>query len=617
MSKLYRFAAAALVFVMILCAFPAVALTAQAADTTSGGYVIFEETFDINTDGSLKSGHTYSKTGSCTIANGLLTVAAGANRHYLDFAVSGFHVPVLSSNRGYVALKVELFVHESSDTTRYASLQIQQTKDANGATVTFSPDVTVMQTTSGMKIGQPNKKLTSMVVRVGGRENGSGAIVIEGVRISAVVVEKENKNVLAQDMGRFLDVQGGFFQLQRDMTFDAYTLAADNSLASDLIMGSDAVLDLNGHNLTIADGSSLKVGSSAKIVDSSAAKTGKITCAKDAVTVANSAHPTLPVWTGSGYVFAEPELIGDTHIFVAPDSRTLDTFKLHFRPGFGTLGGVNVREAYLSQNGGSDIKMSAYITSTDIYGKQKKLQYNGSEEIILDHLFDGMYETATSRVEIAFEGFEKFEKIDVTIKLTSQGVACTFPAYTVSNTYITKHFGSKFDTACANADLSTTYNITGGTNGDLRTNVTDAGKLDCVGSSVFGFDSAVATGSGTLVFDFDITLASGKAVGFDNRIGSARYYVFATNNYGASGQFLQKLAISGTKHVRVEIDLATFAATYYLDGSRYTVGSPASGQLENFITAWNGKTSVILDMSGAAVGACVLDNLAIYTIKNP
>ena len=617
MSKLYRYAAAALAFVMILCAFPAVALTAQAADTTSGGYVIFEETFDTNSDGSLKSGHTFSKTGSCTIANGLLTVAAGANRHYLDFAVSGFHVPVLSSNRGYVALKVELFVHESSDTTRYASLQIQQPKDANGAAVTFSPDVTVMQTTSGMKIGQPNKKLTSMVVRVGGRENGSGAVVIEGVRISAVVVEKENKNVLAQDMGRFLDVQGGFFQLQRDMTFDAYTLAADGSLATDLIMGSDAVLDLNGHTLTIADGSSLKAGSSAKIVDTSAAKTGKITCAKDAVTVANSAHPTLPVWTGSGYVFAAPELIGDTHIFVASDSRTLDTFKLHFRPGFGTLGGVNVREAYLSQNGGSDIKMSAYITSTDIYGKQKKLQYNGSEEIILDHLFDGMYETATSRVEIAFEGFEKFEKIDVVIKLTSQGVVHTLPAYTVSNTYVTKHFASKFEEACANADLSTTYNITGGTNGDLKTNVTDAGKLDCVGSSVFNFDSAVATGSDTLVFDFDITLASGKAVGFDNRISTARYYVFATNSYSASGQFLQKLAITGTKHVRVEIDLATFAATYYLDGSQYTVGSPASGQLENFITAWNGKSSVILDMSGAAAGACVIDNLLIYTIKNP
>ena len=58
------------------------------------------------------------------------------------------------------------------------------------------------------------------------------------------------------------------------------------------------------------------------------------------------------------------------------------------------------------------------------------------------------------------------------------------------------------------------------------------------------FANAVATGENkTLVLDFDLELASGKAMGIDARNGSARYYVFATNSYGANGQFLKKLTL--------------------------------------------------------------------------
>jgi ribosomal protein L21E len=73
--------------------------------------------------------------------------------------------------------------------------------------------------------------------------------------------------------------------------------------------------------------------------------------------------------------------------------------------------------------------------------------------------------------------------------------------------------------------------------------------------------------------------------------------------------------LSGSHHIRVEVDLNTFNAVYYVDGDRVETGAPAADQLANFVTAWNGKTQVVLDMSGNAYGACVLDNFMVYTIE--
>ena len=617
--------AAVLAFVLVLSLLPTAALPAQAAETSSGGYVLFEETFDKDGNGNLKSGNTFTPgyQSNHTIANSQVSFASGSSNQYIDFVLSGLAVPVLSSKRAYVALKVELFVHETSATTRNASIQLLESKDASGATVSYTSIVgettAIIDNKSGVAIGYPNKKVDSIKVRVGARSGGTGVVVIEGVRISMIVSEIAGQGgVVGQDMGRFLDVQDGFFQLQRDLTFTSYTLASDTSKsATDLIMGSNAVLDLNGHTLTIADGSSLSVPVNAKIVDSSAGKTGKIVCAKDALTIANTDHPTLPVWTGNGYVLTEPKLEADKHIMVVADSQNHDKFTLHLRPGFGTLsnGTVNVREAYLSK-GNSGITMSAFITSVDLFGNRYNLQDNGSEEIVLDGMFDGMYASNLARCQIAFEGFEKYQALEITIKLSSDGVVYTLPTYTVENTYVTKHYASQFNYGEAD------YKIAQGTY-----SVTEAGKLSYTGGTLgFTLANPINTGAGDkLVIEGDIDFASsGIKMGFEVRgtsvNGNNRYYLFATNQYATQNGYhyvLQKNDVAGEKHIRIEVDLNTFAVVCTVDGVSSTAAGPAvATDLEHFLAAWNNKSVILASANGhSASTPLVYDNLLIYTIK--
>ncbi len=616
--------AALLALALLLTVLPATATTAKAADVSSDGYVIFEETFDTDANGNLKSGNTFSKTGNThTIANGLLTFAAGNNRHYLDFVLSDLAIPVLTSNRCYVALKVELIVHESTASNRRASIQLLETKDASGTSITsftkIQNDITgILNASGGVAIGYANKKIDSMKVRVGARDDGAsgGAVVIEGVRISLILGELEGKTAAAQDMGRFLDVQDGFFQLNRDMTFNSYTLASDNSVETDLIMGGNAVLDLNGKTLTIAEGSSLKVPAGAKIVDTSAEKTGKIVCAEDALTITNTAHSTLPLRTADGYVFAEPSLIAGTHIFVDGE-QTADAFTLHFRPGFGTLGGVNVRETYLA-GGNSGIQMTANITSVDIYGNETKLQYEGSEDILLDDVFNGMYASQNARGKMTFQGFEKYQALKITLKLSADGVTCTLPTYTVNNTKVTTHYASQFNYKSGYTQAD--YGITQG-----NFSVSEAGKLNYEGGTIlFTLQNAVTTGANkTMVLEFDATAATNAVrASFETRgtssNGSNRYSVFAANYYGTHHKLLPMDPFTGTQHVRMEINLETFTANYSVDGEARTPVSVAEADLQNYINAWNNAAALVLANNGG-VGASTpftVDNLMLYTIAS-
>ncbi len=619
MSKFFKKAlAAVLVLALIAVLLPATAITAKAADgdVSSEGYVLFEETFDKNPDGTLVSGKTYSKG---TISDGYMTFTNGTNsttsgREYTDITISGFDIPNVQGDRSYVAVKMEIFISEATNRKAWLSVQSMTTASGTYTASDFTQldgtsSITPTETASGMfylKTGKGN--ITSMKVRVGVREPSdttSNYVKIDGYRISLVLGENSGKEAASQDMGRYLIAGTGYFQLQRDMTFSSYTDASTSASVYDLIMGSNAVLDLNGYNLTIADGSSLKAPSNAKIVDTSEGKTGKIVCAEDALTIANTAHPTLPIRTADGYVFAEPKLIADTHMMVVEGSQDHDKFTLHFRPGFGTLGNVNVREAYLA-GGNSGITMSAYITSVDIYGNRYNLQYNGSEEIVLDGMFDDMYASAEARGQMMFEGFEKYQSLEVTIKLSSGGASCTLPTYTVDNTYVTKHYASEFNYG------ETSYNISAAT-----TAVNTDGKLDCMGSCGFILDENITTGAGTLVMDFDVNLAEGKQFGFDSRGNSNRWYVIATNGYSTSYPQIVNLNpfSAGEHHVRMELDLNTFAATYYIDGRNIGTYSPAADKLDGFKLAWNNLAQVTQDMSGTTPGACLLDNLMIYTIK--
>lgn len=625
--------AAALAFVLVLSLLPTAALPAQAAegDVSSEGYVIFEETFDKNADGTLASGHTYvESTGrnGFAIKDGCLTDTNGTTNEYITFNVPSIHIPKAQGSRCYVGIKMEIFVKQAQGRKVY--LQVKG-KTANGTDVSGnfeniygSSSITPTASDYGLFYVKDIAAgdIASLEIRVGARKDGEATnyVEIEGIRISLVLNELSGQQAVAQDIGRYLIAGNGYFQLQRDLTFTSYTSATDASKSvTDLIMGSNAVLDLNGYTLTIDEDSTLSVPVNAKIVDSSAGKTGKIVCANDALTIANTSHPTLPVWTGNGYVLTEPKLEADKHIMVVADSQNHDKFTLHLRPGFGTLanGTVNVREAYLSK-GNSGITMSAFITSVDLYGNRYNLQDNGSEEIVLDGMFDGMYASNLARCQIAFEGFEKYQALEITIKLSSDGVVYTLPTYTVENTYVTKHYASKFDTACTTANLNTTY----GVNGGGVTSVTDAGKLNLAGgTSAINLENAISTGTGnTLVMEFDLNAASEYVrAGFEVRgsdvNGSPRYYVFDTNDYETADiHNIVRINVVGEKHIRLEINLDTFATVCTVDGVRGVPVSPNAADVQNYLNAWNGKAGI--NVSGTTeANALVIDNLLIYTIK--
>lgn len=604
--------AALLALALLLTVLPATATTAKAAtgDITGDGYVLFEETFD-------------DREGGC------LTYTSGTNDNYETFTISDLDIPQAQASRCYVGIKLELFVEEA--TNRSAYIQIYSAKNTsdtdikNNLTSTVTPSgsgnagwtfITTESATGVSYIPAGKGNIKSLTLRVGARRNPTSdthCVKIDGFRVSLVLGELSGKEAGAQDIGRYLIAGTGYFQLQRDMTFNAYTDASSGDAVYDLIMGSNAVLDLNGYNLTIADGSSLKVPGNAKIVDTSANKIGKITCAEDALTITNSAHPTLPLRTADGYVFAEPSLIAGTHIFVDGE-QTADAFTLHFRPGFGTLGGVNVRETYLA-GGTSGIQMTANITSVDIYGNETKLQYEGSEDILLDDVFNGMYASQNARGKMTFQGFEKYQALKITLKLSADGATCTLPTYTVNNTKVTKHYASQFGTACATSAMSTTYNITAGGS----TSVTDAGKLNLAGgTSSINLANAITTGEGkTLVMDFNTNVASTSVkAGFENRVGSTRYYLFATNGYSSSyNGILDMNPFTGERNIRLEINTETFAVTYYVDGDLKGTVTAAQEKLEGFISAWNGKTAI--NVSGTTTSnPLVLDNLLIYTIAS-
>lgn len=614
--------AALLALALLLTVLPATATTAKAADgdISSEGYVLFEENFDGAAD-ALTSGHTYTKpAGSLTVGNGYLTDTNGTSNEYIQFVVNNVEIPKAQGDRCRVAIKMEIDIAEA--TGRKAYLQITTAKTASGTQVEgqFADVVSGANTSSitptesatstfFLKDGAAGN-IVSFQIRVGARKDGAATnyIKIDAIRVSLVMYEISGKEALTQDIGMYLQAGTGYFQLPRDMTFEKYTVSKVDYF--DVIMGDNAVLDLNGKTLTIAEGSTLNVPVGAKIIDTSAGKTGKIVCEKGALTFAG-AHPTLPIRTAddTGYVLVEPKMIAETHIFVNGE-QTADKFTLHFRPGFGTVGGVNVRETYLA-GGKSGIQMTASITSKDIYNTETKLQYGGSEEFILDDVFNGMYASPEARGQMTFQGFEKYQTLKVTLKLSSCGAICTLPDYTVNNTKVTKHFASKFTT------------MDGVTNGSEIVNE----QLKITNTANITWDSAraITTGAGkTLVMEFDASLSKTQGnydgAGFEvrgtNVNGSPRYYLFSTGTYAQYGRhhYIAQANVVGGKHVRLEVNLENFSTVCTVDGVRSTA-APAAADLEYYIAAWGGKYA--FNVSGAtASNPFTIDNLVVYTIAS-
>ncbi len=600
MSKLMKKAlAAVLTLVMVVALFPAVVQAAE-GDVSSNGYVLFEETFDTDASGNLVSGHTYSNFAGTTasLGNGCLNFSDNTANRYWELDLSNLVIPA-SSDRAYVGLKMELFV---SGTTKGRNAILQIAGVNGGATPNFtttegSAVTAVISQTNASATGYVTKTtISALKLRIGARPNtNGGTVAIEGFRVSLVMGEISTS--LGQDLGRFLECQDGYFQLQRDMEFSSYSSAAGGN-PTDIVFGSNAVLDLNGHTLTLAGKSSLIAANNAKIVDTSADKTGKIVVSDkenlNPVRIQNAANPMLPIYTGSGYVFTEPKLEADRHIMLYEEKSTVDKPIVHFRPGFGNAGGENVREAYLDGKD-SGITMSAYITSTDLQGNKYNLQYNGSEEIVLDGMFDDMYDEPENRGQMIFSGFEKYQSLEITLKVTSGAVTYTLPTYTVNNSKVSVNY------------------------------IGDS-KLTLTGNGSITLDKAITTGAGKLIMEFDAvipdTMATNNSMGFgfENRGasvgGNNRYYLFGVGNFTNGFHHLANTNVTGEAHIRLEIDLATFAVAYAVNGGELSRAvAPSDADLANFIGAWNNKPSVVI--SGSFNGTTVeLDNLFIYTITD-
>ncbi len=108
---------------------------------------------------------------------------------------------------------------------------------------------------------------------------------------------------------------------------DTIKLVAD--CEADLVLLYPGVtLDLNGYKLTANNVVSFNT---AHIVDNSEAKTGLLAVAKDNLAIGSSNNAQMPIWTGTGYVFATMKM-QQTDSY---DAET-DALTLTFRPSFGT-----------------------------------------------------------------------------------------------------------------------------------------------------------------------------------------------------------------------------------------------------------------------------------------
>ena len=252
-------------------------------------------------------------------------------------------------------------------------------------------------------------------------EVGTNAHIVDysAEKTGKLVVQEENLTLPNQNNPQLCLWNGDGF------IFVEPKLASDLSIHSDLTLGATTVLDLNGHTLTVAEGKGVNVGSNARIIDSSAEKTGKLVMDEGELLIANPNNPQLPLYTGDGYILTEPQL-GDSRAFFVDGSVSANGFTLDFRPGFGAVGGKNVREEYLA-NGSCGITMDAQLSWTDIFG------VNGSAKLACDSVFTGMYENANRRGRLALTGAEKYQTISLSIALSSCGVVKTFDLPTFSN----------------------------------------------------------------------------------------------------------------------------------------------------------------------------------------
>lgn len=585
--------AAVLCLTMALTLLPAVAVVSNAAGVApTGGILLFEDNFnDGNYDGWTQAGNkpsvkdgvvSFSVTGQSYLDQVLTTIPQGA-KLCLEYGVA---------TNGL-----------ASDCTYWIKLDPKK----DGSTVRLTFDSSRSDTPNQNGLGNTNtteivthyqyytldRQFDNVLLRVGQRgSGGTGSCKVDFVKVYLL-------EYTADQLKTELESADGYAKLSADATIEG-----------SLTLGENAVLDLNGHSLTATI---VSPGTNATIIDSSAAKNGKLIVPKDSLVNLKSNNPQLPLWAGNGYIFTEPQL-GSERAFLAESSA--DGFKMDFRPGFGTT----IRENYLSQ-GNTGIKMTADLSWTDIYG------YEGSYAGGLNgtKIFNEMYQTETARGRLQITGAEKYRNISLALTLESCGVKVSFDPIVFNNTYVTTHFAADFD-AQGETTLTTTYATPNGVNeGQIKSfnsSVIANGELKTLGANVIKLSEQIETGNDTkLVIELDLksdagndmfalraTDAASKYINIISSNGSEGNSTTYAKNFYSSKGFKLTTAGAYTK-IRMEIDLETGVFDLYQNGA-----NTKSGTYTDVAAVLNGVTELYIRED--STDTHYIDNLLIYTVTN-
>lgn len=580
--------AVALCLALAVALLPAFAVTSKAAGVApSAGVLLFEDTFDDgNYNGWTKAGNTI------TVSQGVVSFATNGNT-YLDQTITGLSIPV-----GAV-LCMEYSAATTNTTNTYWN---RLSTSSTTGSLTF--DATRSDVASGTGLGTTNTEepvthyqyftvskgvLDQVSIRVGQRgSSGTGTVKVDYVRL-----------YLVTDPATALATENGFATLTEDVTVNGSLTLAEN-----------AVLDLNGHKLTAT---SVQGGTNAQIIDSSADRSGMIETL--ALQLDNANNPQLPLWTGTGYIFTEPKL-NEEDVKRAIMSNVSDNgFTLDFRPGFGE----DIRTNYL-QSGNSGIAMTASLSWTDKDGVNGALD----TPITATEIFNGMYESATHRGRLILTGAKDYQRIALTLTLSSCGVVKTFDPVVFGKTV---HFAADFETGSLENNY---YYATAGNiyyrsadcaivtkqNGDA----TDNKAIKLYTTNDLNFAENIVKGAGKkLVIEFDLLTPAGednfalrhKKTGVagggyvhylhsKNLDGNAYFYrgVNMTGNLSAANVFTK---------VRMEIDLENGQYMLSYNGQKLT------GKYDSAPTFFDNQKMTYLYVYGDTIEH-YFDNILIYTV---
>lgn len=588
-----RISTLCLSLVLVAVLFPVSPAEAAVGDLTETGIVLWEDDFsqytDIN-DVDAKYGNGVSGTYRYLEDGALYIGSEGntSNRLY-QFDVD-VNIPMSYANMKFCVLcEAEISAPTRQymfNMNRYCAVGSDEL-----ARLTLESGTTNKTTVGYEKVvlkysfGTEND-VGTLKMRLGAYGTASGYISVKNIKITLLPAE-----------GTYAGAD-----LRTAMAYDdAYAkLPSDLTVEGGLTLGANAVLDLNGHTLNVSGPVNAPAG--AKIIDSSVEKTGKLVVPQEGALTFDTGATNmgqLPLWTGEGYILTDPQL-GDSRAFFVDGSVSADGFTLDFRPGFGTVGGKNVREAYLA-NGACGITMDATLSWTDIHGT------SDSATLPCDEIFTGMYTTANYRGRLSLTGAEKYQTISLGIALSSCGVQKSFTLPTFSNAdNLTVHYTAQ----------SLTYTTTG-SNG-LGTfaapiNTAEASKL------VLDFNVQVPNFTNNDRFVFRLTPAAEYCSG-------AGYLGLFSHDYNGGQNLVSTcdpdlarvddINTAETVNYRLEVDIATGAWVIYKNGVRANSGTypDADGKTTTAAQILNGANSMVLRIQTAS-SSYVFSNIALYSVK--